>query len=842
MFFIDKLLSNIARSLCQFRVHWSLGFLAIGLLAVLSVFQIHLDLDFKDFLPSQHLSIDEKGVEQLNKEVVNTFGGKATTVIVIRGDKKIDVNSISPLINTLSMKLEGLDSVQKVTYRLDSRLNTFIKSVLQKKFLLYLSSGDLSRFSERISRSGMESRILENGQGGIWQRFLLNRDPLNVSNIARPYFYDLLAGFRIKFIDGYFVSRDQRAFFILIEPKNFFQSTNEVRVFTGEIDRILNEIKTAPLFESLFNEISLTPVGSPYISNSAFDTTLRDSKQALLTSAISIFLFLTLLYKRVAAAVILSLPVLFGLLITMALGVWFFPSINLFSFLFSAVLAGLGFTFAIHIGTHYWMHSKDNHTREETLALSMIRPGKGILFGALTTAAAFSSLFFSQYSGISQVGILTAVGILVMMVSSFTLFPFFISMTKPSFAPINGMNRWTNGFVFLSETYPKTGLVFWIVMVSIATVGVTRVKYEDHPWNVAVRGNENAEALLELNREIKMSFAPILIVSRAHTEEEAIEKDRQVTRVLSKIRRKGGIAFYQSITSLFPEEEQQRENMAFIQNNPELFSPERFRRDFHKILMKSNRNLVRLYETYTNRIAGTLSSPGTDIIHLDDLKSSGLDKEVARFVGQIGEYHVAVTYVYLKKFPWIKGVVPAFKEAFDAGGGGKIEGISLAGNGLQSVSHAHLLKREVIQIGSIALAWISILILLAFRRPSSVVMTLLPLLASVWITLGITGFLGIEINFLTLSIMPILLGIGIDDGIHVMERYRREGSIHLVLKETGAGLTATTLTTAFAFLSFCIAGNDAVRDFGLVAAVGIILCLLASLHLLPCLLVNLKGE
>ncbi len=45
----------------------------------------------------------------------------------------------------------------------------------------------------------------------------------------------------------------------------------------------------------------------------------------------------------------------------------------------------------------------------------------------------------------------------------------------------------------------------------------------------------------------------------------------------------------------------------------------------------------------------------------------------------------------------------------------------------------------------------------------------------------------IELNFLRLSITPILLGIGVDDGLHMMECYRKEGALHMVLKETGSG-------------------------------------------------------
>jgi predicted RND superfamily exporter protein len=75
-----------------------------------------------------------------------------------------------------------------------------------------------------------------------------------------------------------------------------------------------------------------------------------------------------------------------------------------------------------------------------------------------------------------------------------------------------------------------------------------------------------------------------------------------------------------------------------------------------------------------------------------------------------------------------------------------------------------------------------------------------------------------------------------------MERYRKERSICVVLKETVPGLTATRLTTAFAFLSFCFSENPAVREFGMIASIGLGICLLASLHLLPCIFESRRSQ
>jgi len=838
---IDGLLGRIVRSLFRDRLRWTFAFIGIALISLFSLSRIQLGLDAKDFLPGEPVSKAASALSALHEKVALEFGGKSPTVIVLSAEERIVVEKIAPLIESLAERLTKIDTTQSVRYRLEAKLDHYIDTDLRKQFLLYLSPKDLQRFSEKISPAGLESHILgdEKKQG---LRRLFNRDPLGMAQIAQPYFFDLLTGYRIAFVDRYFASRDQRAFFILIEPKTLIKNAKDAKAITGQIDGVIEAVKRDPQFESLLKEIAIAPLGRPYLYASTFDTTLRDAQEAIYYSGLSIFILLILLYRRLIAAFAIMLTVLMGLIVTAGLGAALYPSVNLFSLLFAAVLAGLGVDFSIHIGTHYWLNTTDIVDREAALMQSVLRPGRGILFGALTTAAAFSALAFSQYSGIAQTGILTAIGMMTMLLASITLFPFLLSLSQKQPPPQQGMHRWTALFVRLSEGYPRAGLVFWILLAIVASVGVMRVRYEDHPWSVAVRGNKDAEALLALTERIGMSFTPILVVSQGKSEAEAIEKDRQVAQMLRQIRKPAGIAFFHSISSLLPEAAQQRDNMAFIRERPELFSAERFRRDFHAVLKKGNIHSDAIRGPYTERIARVLESADREAIQLDDLRRAGLGPEIGRFVGALGDTHLAISSVYLKQFPWVKGVVKQFSEAFERAGGGKIEGVSLTGEGMQSVSHAHLLKREVLQVGLIALFWVAFILALAFRKLSLLAMTLLPLLSSVWLTLGIVGYLGIEMNFLTLSLTPILLGIGIDDGLHIMDRFRRGDSLRTLLKETGSGLTATSFTTAFAFLSFCIAENEVVREYGFVAALGIGICLLASLHLLPCIFSLSKGN
>jgi predicted RND superfamily exporter protein len=94
-------------------------------------------------------------------------------------------------------------------------------------------------------------------------------------------------------------------------------------------------------------------------------------------------------------------------------------------------------------------------------------------------------------------------------------------------------------------------------------------------------------------------------------------------------------------------------------------------------------------------------------------------------------------------------------------------------------------------------------------------------------------FLGIKLNILSITIAPVLVGIGVDDGIHMVERLGAGQELRTVLREAGSSMTITTLTTVAALACLAFATFDGIREMGLVGGVGLLVCLLASLHLIP---------
>lgn len=115
---------------------------------------------------------------------------------------------------------------------------------------------------------------------------------------------------------------------------------------------------------------------------------------------------------------------------------------------------------------------------------------------------------------------------------------------------------------------------------------------------------------------------------------------------------------------------------------------------------------------------------------------------------------------------------------------------------------------------------------------------LVPLaVGAVWMV-GFMNLMGMELNMVNIIALPLLLGIGIDDGVHIVHRYIHEGpgSVPRVLGTTGRAVLLTSLTTIAAFGSFALGLYQGFVSMGIILAVGIAICFLLSVYLVPALI------
>ena len=102
---------------------------------------------------------------------------------------------------------------------------------------------------------------------------------------------------------------------------------------------------------------------------------------------------------------------------------------------------------------------------------------------------------------------------------------------------------------------------------------------------------------------------------------------------------------------------------------------------------------------------------------------------------------------------------------------------------------------------------------------------------------GIMGILNIPLNPANMIVLPLILGIGIDDGVHVMHDFRRQSGRYRMSPSTASAVLITSLTTMVGFGSLMIAGHRGLQSLGRVLTIGVSCCLFTSLIMMPALLV-----
>ena len=111
----------------------------------------------------------------------------------------------------------------------------------------------------------------------------------------------------------------------------------------------------------------------------------------------------------------------------------------------------------------------------------------------------------------------------------------------------------------------------------------------------------------------------------------------------------------------------------------------------------------------------------------------------------------------------------------------------------------------------------------------------LPLAVGGMLTLGVLGFLGFRFNLVTLVGIPLLVGLGVDDGIHVVRRMLEEPT-RPQAEAVGAvapAIAMTTLTTCASLITLLWTDHPGIESFAIFVAVGLSMCLLASVTVLP---------
>jgi predicted RND superfamily exporter protein len=155
---------------------------------------------------------------------------------------------------------------------------------------------------------------------------------------------------------------------------------------------------------------------------------------------------------------------------------------------------------------------------------------------------------------------------------------------------------------------------------------------------------------------------------------------------------------------------------------------------------------------------------------------------------------------------------------------------------VQFYEYTSQLKRKVQKAALGAAAITALLVFLHFHRLSSVLLALLPVALGFCWMLGLMGWLGIPFNPVNIVALILVIGIGVANGIHILNRFAEEPQPNILARSTGKAVLVSALNTIAGFGSLLVARHQGIASFGGVMAIGTATCVVASLTFLPAVL------
>lgn len=575
----------------------------------------------------------------------------------------------------------------------------------------------------------------------------------------------------------------------------------------------------------------------------------------LITCAWASFILVMVLYliffRRIESVIVVGLPLILTMLWTLAFAKAVFGSVNALTGICIALLIGLCVDFAVHI-YHRYLEERVNSGPELSQKATLCETGPAVFSAAMSTVAAFLALRLSNMLGLQDLGMVTAVGMLLGLVSMFTVLPAMLTILaamRERFPFLNsvlgtkpGMDVHLGPVVRLATRRPTITLALIGALTLIALPGVFMIRFEDDFTRLRPKNAKIFQLEGELTQRLGSPLLNFPIIVQHSDPEAAWELARQVSDELRKGIEADEISAFPSPALWLPDRQEQQKVLARIkqirgQDNG-LLDASRIRSMLASAYEANGLRMNQDTERFCDFLEKALSVRAT--LTPADLMQNDLAPLISPYINQNEMTEIiAISYAStsggLSVTTSLERVLHRMSKFGDS--------VTVPGTRALGKEVKAILKDDFVVMVLAALAGIIIVVLLHFRRGLHCAYTLIPLLAATLWTLGIMGWFGIELNLMNVAVIPLILGIGVDDGIQVVHRFRtrQDRSASEVIGQTGMALVVTTLTTIAAFGSLSLAHYPGLRAFGLLTTLGVGSCLLASLVMLPALLTWSEG-
>ena len=569
-------------------------------------------------------------------------------------------------------------------------------------------------------------------------------------------------------------------------------------------------------------------------------------------------------------------PLIAGLVWTAFFAALAVGHLNMISVAFAVLFIGLSVDYAVHLCLRYRELLVEGIPSREAIIASARDVGPSLILCALTTSIGFYSFMPTDFSGVAELGLIAGTGMFIGLFSNLTILPAVIAVlplsasgNRPYYIKLGG-----SAFFFKFLTIPyKHGRLLRITAVFLTMAAfwyVPKIRFDSNPINLRDPHAESIIAFKKLLEDPNSSpwsleslapnkqqaaeraerFKTLQMVRHALTLESFIPKDQQdkldIIYDLSMIMDPVVNARIDALRTVDPSEEikslksfvkrlQERAAAKSVQQGPDLSQnllSELLRFMKETEALPPDQQAIRI-SVLREAVLGSFPSRVRDLklalsaqsvserdipadlksewvgvsgvrrINVVPRKNPSNDEEIRKWIQEARTVDQDITGYAVLIMEGGKVVLNAFKEAFTA-----------------------------------SLAAISLLLLLLMPYKRDALIVFFSLILAGILTGGLMVLSGIDLNFANIIALPLILGIGVDNGIHIVHRFRKALSRPVTILETSTAraIVFSTLTTICSFGNLAVSPHVGMASMGKLLTIGISMALLTAILIIPAFL------
>jgi predicted RND superfamily exporter protein len=684
--------------------------------------------------------------------------------------------------------------------------------------------------------------------------------------------------------EPYFISYDKTALILNVIPNFSIMDRDLIMVGAERAQSLLDEIlKQYPdVTAGLSGDIA-----REHDEQKASEETLSFTT---IIALIAILLLLIISFRMLTAPILAILNLIIGIIWAYGAAYLAVGQLNMMTALLSIVLLGLGIDFSIHLISSLTELRAAGEDILSAMENAFFKSGKGIITGALTTSCAFLALLISQSRGMMEMGLVTGLGLISILLSTFLFLPVMMvfreryidrrnkkktDATRLGPRDISFHSLGTTSF-WLGRNYIFT-IVASVIISTFLIWSAFQIEYDRNFLSMEPEGLTSIALIDTITEKFDLSMEYALCLA------DSISESRDLAE---EYRDQSIVAMTNDISIYLPSPQEQAKRIPHIRDVAEQMKATKINKNFLQTeipnfiqeIERLEMNIMEMQDMAfiggqdkvdnkcieivgdpdnpesaniiqkliadiqadkSGTVAGltafqkyfspyfkenVLKMCSTDPIDLDDLPESVLE----RYSNDTRDKFMITVYPSAQLYT-NTDVLYRFVDA--------TERVSQKTTGGPSVSVAwmRISARDGRNAIMLTLVIVFFLLWIDFRKPWYALMAMIPLgLGAFWMV-GIMNLAGMMMNFMTLMGVPLIIGIGIDDGVHIMHRwkYEGEGKLKIIFSSTGKAILLTSATTMLAFGSMIFSVFPAWGWFGGSLFIGVGACFLTTVILLP---------